>query len=79
MPSQATTQQAAAALGISTSRLRTLLLEGRVVGAEKVDWPGRGWWLIPVDSDTGRPDIVPGSPGNGPRAVYLDPEPVDCP
>ncbi|MDJ0556158.1 MAG: DNA-binding protein [Microcoleaceae cyanobacterium MO_207.B10] len=56
--SLATTTKAAFLLNISTGRLRELLNQGRVVGAEKV---GR-LWMIPLNR-RGMPEIIPGRRG----------------
>ncbi|NEO56751.1 MAG: helix-turn-helix domain-containing protein [Okeania sp. SIO3B5] len=52
------TTEAAFLLNISTARVRVLLKEGRIKGANK---KGRSW-LIPLNSQ-GIPEIIPGSRG----------------
>lgn len=49
---------AAEALGVSGRRIRQLLEEGRVRGAEKIS----GVWLVPTDRD-GNPRITLRPPG----------------
>ena len=52
------TTQAAFLLNISTGRLRTLLNQGRVIGAHKI----KRIWMIPLNH-RGMPEIIPGSRG----------------
>lgn len=52
------TTQAAFLLNISTGRLRTLLNQGRVIGAYKV----KRLWMIPLNQ-RGMPEIIPGCRG----------------
>ena len=56
--SSATTTEAAFLLNISTGRLRTLLNQGRVIGAQKV----KRLWKIPLNH-RGMPEIKPGRRG----------------
>ncbi|GGA50104.1 DNA-binding protein [Okeania sp. KiyG1] len=60
---EATTTEAAFLLNISTGRLRTLLNQGRVIGAQKV----KRLWKIPLNH-RGMPEIKPGR--RGPKGTW---------
>ncbi|NES05784.1 MAG: hypothetical protein F6K22_25015, partial [Okeania sp. SIO2F4] len=57
-PDKVGTTEAAFLLNISTARLRLLLRQGRLKGAEKV----KRFWVIPLNS-RGMPEITPGRRG----------------
>ncbi|WP_293142894.1 DNA-binding protein [Okeania sp. SIO3I5] len=62
-PNKVGTTEAAFLLNISTARLRLLLRQGRLKGAEKVE----RFWVIPLNS-RGMPEITPGR--RGPQGTW---------
>lgn len=51
MRNEITTARAAALLGVSRQRIRTLIRSGQIVGARRIDAVRGTWWLIPTGPD----------------------------
>lgn len=66
------TTEAGCLLGVSSARVRTLLIQGRIQGAYKVSKV----WVIPLVN--GMPIVSPGRAGPRPRWHKPPPRPITC-
>jgi len=57
MPQYLSTFDAAQLLGISPERLRCLLRQGRITGAQRIGSDARGVWAVPLGL-LGKPEIT---------------------
>ena len=60
----ASTSEVAEALSVSVPRIHNLINQNRIQGAFQVGGKRRGTWLIPVDSKTGMPTVLPSKTRN---------------